>query len=586
MKKRMIALALALVLALGCLIIPTSAGETPSRLRTIRKMSMTKDFPFENAYVYPYSASLFPATVKGGSFLMQFKRNIGTPRKDDIFFLEIYHCTVEQLLDESYYPELVEVREYSMSEFDNQLEALGTTWTADSRYTAGNYSYICGVCSAKGEVYEQDVCFSEMFVVNAPVAVTDINFKNGSESMFTGDTQIMALYPLPENATSRQPITAVSADPRILTATIDDAGYLILKGVGVGLTTVTVQCGSIKKVCEYYVNGISGFIATPGKTTLCVGETDTIKATVIPTQPDLYVQYEWFSYNPNVATVKDGVVTAVKPGIATITVSIPNPYNAFHESVTYTVNYHDLPKDTPVSNCTATQPKQSIGHCSVCGKDEAVNIYEPAIFTDTAAGAWYAPHVDLVYDRKLMNGTGAHSFSPDMPLSRAMAATVLYRIAGSPEVSGECPFDDVPAGQWYTDAVIWAQAQDVVTGYPDGLYHPDANITREQFATILCRYTKQLDPSTEAKGDLSSFPDGDRTAEYAREAVAWAVDTGLINGTVTGGQTYLKPHDNATRAQFATIISRYLDVLETLTPDPDKSENPGETNPEDPESTT
>ena len=131
----------------------------------------------------------------------------------------------------------------------------------------------------------------------------------------------------------------------------------------------------------------------------------------------------------------------------------------------------------------------------------------------------------------------------------------------------------MPAGQWYTEPVIWAQANGIVTGYQDGTFRPDRNITREQFAAILYRYMRTIDPELQPDADLSGFPDAGKVQSYALEAMRWAVGEKLINGVAVGDQSFLRPENNTTRAQFATIISRFMGVLERYAPqdepDPD-----------------
>ncbi len=259
----------------------------------------------------------------------------------------------------------------------------------------------------------------------------------------------------------------------------------------------------------------------------------------------------------------DGEVQALRPGKVTITAAA----GSFKASVDYTVQYHTLPENSPISVRTATQPAQAVGHCSSCDADHAVNIYEPAIFTDTVASAWYAKHVDRIYDLGIMNGTGTHTFAPDAGVTRAMAATVLYRIAGEPEIRQDPPFSDVPEKRYYSGAVTWAAQTGVVKGYPDGTFRPDEYITREQLSVLLFRYTAALDPEYVKNGYLEGFPDQDKVHSYARRAIAWAVTNGLIQGVGADGRAWLRPEENATRAQFATIISRYLTLIESMTPD-------------------
>ncbi len=179
-------------------------------------------------------------------------------------------------------------------------------------------------------------------------------------------------------------------------------------------------------------------------------------------------------------------------------------------------------------------------------------------FTDLDLKAWYHDGVDFVLANGYMNGVNSNTFRPNGTLNRAMVATVLYRIAGEPAVEGTCSFSDVGAGQWYTNAVIWAQENGIVTGYTDNTFRPTKEITRQEMAVMLTRYAKLLGVETGSSADLSTYPDAGDVASWAQEAMAWCVEMGLINGVQSGGVSNLKPGNNATRAQFATIMMRYL----------------------------
>lgn len=181
-----------------------------------------------------------------------------------------------------------------------------------------------------------------------------------------------------------------------------------------------------------------------------------------------------------------------------------------------------------------------------------------AKFTDLDLTSWYHEGVDFVLKNGYMNGVGSTTFRPDGTLNRAMVATVLYRVVGQPAVEGTCGFTDVAAGQWYTDAVIWAQENGIVTGYTDNTFRPMKEITRQEMAVMLARYAKLLGVEIGAGADLSTYPDAETVASWAQEAMAWCVGEGLINGVKSGGVSNLKPGNNATRAQFATIMMRYL----------------------------
>ena len=196
--------------------------------------------------------------------------------------------------------------------------------------------------------------------------------------------------------------------------------------------------------------------------------------------------------------------------------------------------------------------------CKICGvmvkKGEVIPAtgYPTCYYKDfkDCKSKWYHEAVDYTVANGLMKGIGADTFEPDGTMTRAMMVTVLYRMAGSPEVKGSSTFTDVPSGQWYSDAITWAQDTGIVLGVLNDKFAPNDFVTREQIATILWRYEGK--PAVESKFD--GFKDAGKISSYAKEAMAWAVSEGIFNGD----NGNLKPTDNATRAEFACIVMRYL----------------------------
>ena len=189
------------------------------------------------------------------------------------------------------------------------------------------------------------------------------------------------------------------------------------------------------------------------------------------------------------------------------------------------------------------------------------------VFTDLAKNAWYIPSVQHVYYTGRMNGVRAGAFAPDNPMTRAELVTVLYRIAGTPEVTSENPFEDVPEGEFYYDAVRWAQANGVVNGVSSTKFKPLDRINRQQIATILYRYAANLDLELSQRDPLTNFVDVDQISDYARDPISWCVAIGLINGK-PGGK--LDPLGTATRAEVAKILmgfETYLATAEILAQD-------------------
>ena len=199
-----------------------------------------------------------------------------------------------------------------------------------------------------------------------------------------------------------------------------------------------------------------------------------------------------------------------------------------------------------------TLPSEGCAYGDKCGSH---------IFTDMPEfGNWAHAGIDFVVDKGLFNGMNKTTFAPNKTMTRAMLVTVLWRSAGEPEAD-TAAFTDVPAEQWYSEAVAWAAEKGVVTGYTDGTFRPDNQITREQLATILFRYTKLTEMDPPERSELDSFPDSEDVQTYAQEALSWAVGKGLINGIYDNSaeQSFLRPAGSATRAQVATILMRFLE---------------------------
>ena len=180
-------------------------------------------------------------------------------------------------------------------------------------------------------------------------------------------------------------------------------------------------------------------------------------------------------------------------------------------------------------------------------------------FTDVSASHWAHDDITYVYENDLMNGTDGSLFSPESTTTRAQVVTVLYRLAGQPAADWENPFWDVPASAWFHDAVTWAWENDITGGVSSTHFGAGNAVTREQLATFLYRYAQDQGYDTSARADLSGYSDAGLVSSYATEALSWANATGLITGT-TG--TTLSPQGSATRAQVATILSRFCqDVI-------------------------
>lgn len=233
---------------------------------------------------------------------------------------------------------------------------------------------------------------------------------------------------------------------------------------------------------------------------------------------------------------------------------------------------------------TATEPGVKTFTCTVCGATKTESIPATGVpdvcpggptcpgyaFRDMPAPTdWSHEGLDYCIYRGYIAGTSASTVAPTGVCTRAQLVSILYRIQGEPTTVGgielaklRAPFNDVPRGQWYTDAIWWAKLTGVVAGTSATTFDPSGEITREQLAVILYNYTKQFAPgSLTATGSLAGFPDAGSVSSWARTEMAWAVGNGLISGTGSGGVAYLSPKGSATRAQVAAILMRFEQAM-------------------------
>ena len=233
---------------------------------------------------------------------------------------------------------------------------------------------------------------------------------------------------------------------------------------------------------------------------------------------------------------------------------------------------------------TATEPGVKTFTCTICGETKTESIPATGV-PDVCPGGptcpgyafrdmpvptdWAHEGLDYCIYHGYIAGTSASTVSPNGVCTRAQLVSILYRVQGEPTtVKGyelsklRAPFDDVPRGQWYTDAIWWAKLTGVVSGTSATTFDPEGEITREQLAVILYNYTKQFAPgSLTATGSLAGFPDAASVSSWARTEMAWAVGNGLISGTGSGSVAYLTPQGSATRAQVAAILMRFEQAM-------------------------
>ena len=261
--------------------------------------------------------------------------------------------------------------------------------------------------------------------------------------------------------------------------------------------------------------GISGGTVSYDKTTAAKGETVTVTA------------------KANDGYTLDGITVKTATG-ATVAVSGSNG--------TYTF----------------TMPAEDVIITGDFTEENATPTTDTFPFTDVAANRWSRSAVEYVYNNGIFAGTSATTFSPETVMNRAMFVTILYRMEGSPAVSGDSSFTDVASGQYYSDAVKWASDNGIVSGYDADTFGPNDEVTREQMAAIFYRYANYKNYDVSATNDLSSFSDASSVSSYATDAMKWAVGAGIISGMSDGT---LQPQAGATREQTASIVQRFMQIV-------------------------
>lgn len=251
------------------------------------------------------------------------------------------------------------------------------------------------------------------------------------------------------------------------------------------------------------------------------------------------------------------VVSTAHPDYGEVVTIVPQPESGHVvEAVTVTDADGEALVVTALEDGTYqfTQPRGTVTISVTFAKKPV----EPLPFVDVAAEDWYGDVVSAVYARGLMTGTAEDTFAPELAATRGMVVSILHRLAGSPTVSAEV-FEDVTADDWYGQAVAWAASEGIASGTSAETFSPNAAVTREQLAALLCNFAAQQGMDTTARSDLSNFDDAATVSDWAQDAVSWAHAEGLIAGI---SATTLSPQGEATRAQLAAMLVRFSDYLE------------------------
>ena len=354
------------------------------------------------------------------------------------------------------------------------------------------------------------------------IAVASVSLDRDSLHLYSnrGGTAQLTAKVEPDSATDKT-VTWSTSDDSV--ATVSDTG--LVTAVANGTATITAKAGDKSDTCTVYVTTY-----TP------------------PANPN---------YKITIGDMENGSITAnptaAKAG-ATVTLTATPDEGYAVGTVTVTDRFGDAVRVTEQADGTYTfvmpDGQVTVNATFMASEEPAA---EP--FPDVDENDWFYDEVVYVYENGLMNGVENNRFAPNTATNRAMLATILYRLAGQPDVSGEMPFTDVAAGTWYTDAVLWAAQNGIVNGIGENQFGPMGTLTREQLVTMLYRYAEAEGYDVSAAADLSGYPDAGKVQPYAQEAMSWAVAEGIVEG-MDGN---LNPAGNATRAQIATILMRFCE---------------------------
>jgi hypothetical protein len=268
------------------------------------------------------------------------------------------------------------------------------------------------------------------------------------------------------------------------------------------------------------------------------------------------------SYTVRVVDTTDSSIIAMMQVTAAAdgSISASITTGTLSSSLNYALYSNKADGTLAASDVTITVPASSTGGSggtSSGGSGTGTGTVTPDVskFTDVSSGSWYYTVVKHAVETGLMDGTSETIFEPDSSMTRAMFATVLYRLAGSPTVTGTSGFTDVVSGTWYDSATTWGESNSIIKGMGNNEFSPNTAVTREQMATLMCRYASFLGRSViTADTSIGNYSDSISVSAWAYSAMSWSVANGLINGM---GNNTLAPQSSATRAQVAAILMRF-----------------------------
>lgn len=270
---------------------------------------------------------------------------------------------------------------------------------------------------------------------------------------------------------------------------------------------------------------------------IIVGNTMNLEATVEAGSGVEDKSVIWESENPEIATVSNGVVTAVSEGQTNIIAKSKSD-------------------ETKLATCTISVIKKSGGNSGTSGGDEEEEKWNNP-FEDVSDEAWYYESIEYVNEKGLFKGISENFFGAEIAMTRGMAVEVLYRLSGA-EVDENASFEDVAKDAYYSKAISWAKNSGIVEGIGDNKFAPDREITREEYVTILYRYADFMDEDVTAEFDLQDYTDNEQISKSALESFKWAIQNGIVKGV---SEDKIAPQKITTRAEVATMMARFCEWL-------------------------
>ena len=619
MKKRLFAMLLVLTMVMA--LLPAAAAQPVAAENELTQRSLGAQIDAQvnvnkrslpgisvttvsqdDCFVQPYALTGDYSTVAGNTMPLRVYLYNSTTQNGTLGFgFQIYKGTSNTITDNDYvYEENYLFQDTGGGWLDFEWD---TTGCAAGDYVAIFYTF--DYSNQSNPVYIFSV-YTEVYVSKTaiPLESLKITFEN-SNVLAVGDTEFAYLTRVPEHATDTGYDYTLDLSDTGVTSGQEYLGFVELTGVKPGTTVLTATHGGKTVNQDVYVYQKFDTFAAPSAAVdiaLCAGAEKTVSWNVSPAALG-NLNFEIRGGDcVQIGAVSGSTVTlkAVKEGTAALYACNTNVNGAVKQEATMTINvvgHNYVETSRTESTCTehgsvtktctycgdavteelplgdhtfsgeltvitapkATKPGEAVGFCEICQQEVTVEL--PAIFTDTDPNRYYSDALDYCYENKLVAGMTESTFGPNTSLTRGQLMTLLYRLAGSPEVTGENPFADVGEARFYYSAVVWAYENGIAKGVTETEFQPGDPVTRQQLATFLYRFAEYNNVDTTGRADLTVFTDEPEVGKYAKEAVSWAVSAGLIKGIT---DTTLCPGDDASRAQFVTILYRFIEANPTV----------------------